>query len=77
MLSREFQKVTELYPQSPPVAEALLKIGMCYRALHDVPRAKETWEQVVKSYPKSEAATQARTLLSSLASPGSSSRPVR
>jgi tol-pal system protein YbgF len=73
----EFQKVTELYPQSPPVAEALLKIGMCYRALHDVPRAKETWEQVVKSYPKSEAATQARTLLSSLASPGSSSRPVR
>jgi len=73
----EFQKVTELYPQSPPMAEALLKIGMCYRALHDVPRAKETWEQVVKSYPKSEAATQARTLLSSLASPGSSSRPVR
>ena len=69
--------MTELYPQSPPVAEALLKIGMCYRALHDVPRAKETWEQVVKSYPKSEAATQARTLLSSLASPGSSSRPVR
>ncbi|HYB71050.1 MAG TPA: tol-pal system protein YbgF [Candidatus Bathyarchaeia archaeon] len=73
----EFQKVTEVYPQSAPVPEALLKIGMCYRALHDVPHAKETWELVVKSHPKSEAATQARTLLSSLATPGSSSRPVR
>jgi len=62
----EFQKVPDLYPQSPPVAEALLKLGMCYRALHDLPRARETWEQVVKSHPRTEAATQARALLASL-----------
>jgi TolA-binding protein len=39
---------------------------MCYRALHDLPRARETWEQVVKSHPRTEAATQARALLASL-----------
>jgi len=62
--------VPDLYPQSQSVAESLLKIGMCYRALHDVPRARETWEQVVRSYPKSEAAAQARALLASLGAPG-------
>jgi tol-pal system protein YbgF len=70
----EFQKIPDLYPQSAPVAEALLKIGMCYRALHDLPRARETWEQVVRSHPKTDAATQARALLASLGSPGRPSR---
>jgi len=62
--------VPDLYPQSQSIAESLLKIGMCYRALHDVPRARETWEQVVRSHPKSEAATQARALPASLGAPG-------
>jgi tol-pal system protein YbgF len=62
----EFQKVSDLYPQSAQVPESLLKLGMCYRALHDLPRARETWEHVVKSHPRTEAATQARALLASL-----------
>jgi tol-pal system protein YbgF len=62
----EFQKVADLYPQSPPVPDSLLKLGMCYRALHDLPRARETWEQLIKAHPRTEAATQARTLLASL-----------
>lgn len=66
----EFQKVVEIYPQSAPVAEALLKTGMCYRALHDLPRAREMWEQVLQAHPKTDAASQARALLSSLGSSG-------
>ena len=62
----ELQKVSDLYPQSQPVPEALLKLGMCYRALHDLPRARETWEQVVRAHPRTDAATQARSLLASL-----------
>lgn len=69
----EFQKVSDLYPQSAQVPESLLKLGMCYRALHDLPRARETWEQVVRSHPRTDAATQARALLASL-SGGRSSR---
>jgi len=56
------------------VPEALLKVGMCYRALHDVPHARETWEQVVRSHPKSDAATQARALLASLGPAGRNPR---
>ena len=37
--------------------------------LDDVPHARETWEQVVRSHPKSDAATQARALLASLGRP--------
>lgn len=69
----EFQKVSDLYPQSAQVPESLLKLGMCYRALHDLPRARETWEQVVKSHPRTDAATQARALLASI----SGGRPSR
>jgi TolA-binding protein len=46
---------------------------MCYRALHDLPRARETWEQVVKAHPRTDAATQARALLASI----SGGRPAR
>jgi len=43
----------------------------------DVARVGEhaaTWEQVVRSHPKSEAATQARALLASLGAPGRTPR---
>lgn len=59
----EFQKTVDGYTQAAQVSEALLKIGLCQRSLGDSARAKASWEQVVKQFPKSDAARQARTLL--------------
>ena len=59
----EFQKVLDVAPSSPKVADALLKMGFCHRALHDENRARQTWDRVEKDYPKSEAAVKARALL--------------
>jgi len=61
----EFQKIVDNYTQAPQVSEALLKIGLCRRALGDVAGAREAWERVTKQFPKSDAARQARTLLAS------------
>jgi tol-pal system protein YbgF len=66
----EFQKTVDGYTQAAQVSEALLKIGLCQRALGDAARAKASWEQVVKQFPKSDAARQARTLLGSRAAAG-------
>ena len=66
----EFQKVVDGYPQSAQVPEALLKLGLCYRALKDTPAARESFERVVKAYPGTNAASQARTLLSQLGGQG-------
>ena len=65
----EFQKTVDNYTQTTPVSEALLKIGLCQRALGDAAAAKAAWEQVIKLFPKTDAARQARTLLA--AKPGS------
>jgi tol-pal system protein YbgF len=59
----EYQKTVDGYTQAAQVSDALLKIGLCQRALGDGARAKSTWEQLVKQFPKSDAARQARTLL--------------
>jgi len=59
----EYQKTVDGYTQAAQVAEALLRIGLCQRALGDGAHAKSTWEQLVKQFPKSDAARQARTLL--------------
>lgn len=59
----EFRKVVDAYSKSPQVPEALLKVGLCYRALMDAARARETWEQLTANYPTTNAAGQARALL--------------
>ena len=64
----EFQKVLDVAPASPKVPDALLKVGLCYRALRDESRARQTWDRVAKDYPKSPAATKARALLDSKSS---------
>jgi tol-pal system protein YbgF len=61
----EFQKTVDNYTQPAQVSEALLKIGLCRRALGDVAGAREAWEHVTRQFPKSDAARQARTLLAS------------
>jgi tol-pal system protein YbgF len=64
----EFRKVVDGYAKSAQVPEALLKIGLCYRALKEPARGREVWEQITKDYPDTNAATQARSLLSAPAS---------
>ena len=70
----EFQKLADSYPQSAQVPEALLKLGLCHRALNDTAAARESFERVVKGYPGTEAASQARTLLSQLGGQGRGAR---
>jgi len=65
----EFQKTVDTYTQPTAVSEALLKIGLCQRALGDMASARAAWERVVKDFPRTDAARQARTLLA--AKPGS------
>lgn len=59
----ELKRVAEGYPKSPQVADALLKTGLCHRGLGDRSSAGAAWEQVVRDYPASAAAGQARNLL--------------
>jgi tol-pal system protein YbgF len=59
----EFQKVPATAPGSAKAGDALLKIGLCQRQLRDEPRARQTWQRVVREFPKSEAAVKARTFL--------------
>ena len=66
----EFQKTVDGYTQAVQVSEALLKIGLCQRALGDLARAKVSWGQVVKQFPKSDAARQARVFLGARPSGG-------
>ena len=70
----EFQKLVDGYPQSAQVPEALLKLGLCHRDLKDTAAARESFERVVKGYPGTNAASQARTLLSQLGGQGRGAR---
>jgi tol-pal system protein YbgF len=59
----EFQKVFEHGGANGKAADALLKMGLCYQRLREPVRAEQTWEQVLKEYPDSDAADRARALL--------------
>ncbi|KRT72663.1 MAG: tetratricopeptide domain-containing protein [Candidatus Rokubacteria bacterium CSP1-6] len=65
----EYEKVAQMNGKSGKIPDALLKIGLCYRALNDPARAREAWQQLVQAYPDSEAARQARTLIGARAVP--------
>lgn len=59
----EFQKVIEAHGKGGKAADALLKVGLCYRALHEPLRAREAWDKLIEEFPKSEATRKARALL--------------
>jgi len=59
----EFEALIDAVPRGERVSDALLKIGQCQKSLGDVSRARRTWERIVKDYPASVAARQARVLL--------------
>jgi tol-pal system protein YbgF len=70
----ELKRMLEGYPKSPQVADALLKTGLCHRALGDRALARTAWEQVVRDHASSAAAGQARSLLGTRESAARSGR---
>lgn len=70
----ELKRVLDGYPKSPQVADALLKSGLCHRALGDRAAARTAWEQVVRDHSSSAAAGRARSLLGSRESAARSGR---
>ena len=59
----DFEALIGAVPNGAKVPDALLKIGLCQRSLGDGALAKQTWERLVRDYPGSVAARQARGLL--------------
>jgi tol-pal system protein YbgF len=70
----EFQKVEEQYPKGREVPDALLRLGLCHRAIRDAAGARDAWQRLNTAYPSSPAAGTARALLSGLAASGNSRR---
>jgi tol-pal system protein YbgF len=66
MAMREFRRVVERYPQGNKVADALLKVGFAHLALGSTEAGRQTLEQVVRSYPRQEAAALASAKLAEL-----------
>lgn len=60
---KEFEELLAEVPNGSKTAETLLKIGLCQRGLGDDASARRSWERLVKEYPDSSAARQARVLL--------------
>ena len=71
---REFRRVMEKYPQGNKVPDALLKLGFCHLALGSTEVARQTLEQVVRSYPGHGAAALATAKLADLGLGGEASR---
>jgi tol-pal system protein YbgF len=75
MAVREFRRVVEKYPQGNKVADALLKVGFAHLALGSTDVGRQTLEQVVRSYPRHEAAGLANAKLGELGHSDSKSDP--
>lgn len=63
LASEEFLKLLDIYPKGAKAPDALLKLGLCYRSLKDPAEARSVWRRLVREFPRSEAASRARSLL--------------
>jgi tol-pal system protein YbgF len=63
LASEELLKYLDAYPKGPKAPEALLKLGLSYRALKDLTEARAVWRQLLRDFPRSDAAARARSLL--------------
>lgn len=59
----EFQRVLDWGPTGSKIPETLVKVGLCYSHLREGLRAQEAWRRVLREFPESPSADQARTLL--------------
>lgn len=72
----EFQKVVDRSPEGSRVPDALLKIGLSHRSLRNPARAVEVWRRLIRDYPTSDAAREARASLRGQA-PAAPTKPGR
>lgn len=59
----EFQKVVNLYPTSPKIADAMLKIGYCYYELKQMGNSRRTLMDLQTRFPRTTAARLAEKRL--------------
>jgi len=59
----EFLKLLERAPRGARAPDALLKVGLSYRALGDAGEARNAWERLIREHPGSAEARRAKTLL--------------
>ena len=64
----DYQNLVNNYPNSPKLAEALLKIGYSYNELGQNKEAQETIEKLLRLYPNTTAAGQGQNLLKKIKS---------
>lgn len=62
----EFEKVITLYPHQDKVAAAHYKSGLCHKELGNKTAARENWEILIKSFPRSPEAGLARDRIKEL-----------
>ena len=62
----DYQQLIDHYPQSPKIAEAMLKLGYSRWELKAVIGAKTALDQLISKYPDSAEAKQAQPLLDKL-----------
>jgi len=68
--ANEFSKVINVYPQSPKVPDAMLKLGFSYYELGEWSKSRDTLEQLAARYPQSTAAQLANKRLQKMKSEG-------
>lgn len=59
----EFERAAEWAAPHPKVPDALLKAGLCHSQLRESKQAEQAWRRVVREFPESPAADEARLLL--------------
>ncbi|MDH5179735.1 MAG: tol-pal system protein YbgF [Gammaproteobacteria bacterium] len=60
---KEYTQLVANHPDSPKLAEALLKTGYCYKELKDYANARTSLEKLLKEFPSSTEAGPAKNLL--------------
>ncbi len=65
---QSFRLVSEKYPQSRKLADALLKTGFCYYEMKQWDKAREILTQVADQYPDASAGRLARQRLDRMTS---------
>lgn len=56
----QYKGALERYPQSAQLASAIFKTGLCYQKLKDPENMKKTWNDLIRKYPYSDEAMQAK-----------------
>jgi tol-pal system protein YbgF len=59
----EYRKAVELAPKGKDTPQALLRLGLAYRAQKRESDARQAWTQLVRDFPESDATEEARRAL--------------